>query len=1026
MRGAGPKNAREDRVKSRTKLFLGIGGALILVVVLALPKPCATAWLRWGITVDQCPIGAPVPSASVVYGRLGRHSQVTARVSVSANVSSGGPTVATPASTGRFDLRFEILDAEGTVLLIPSRCRRLGKARGCTLDVPAVPDGDHTILTHIDSPMGGLTLRTTVPLYRAAVVHIATDRPLYQPGQVIQYRSVVLDRADHTPLDGRPGVFEIYDHDDTLLYSEELASGAFAVAAGRFPLPTSFEPGSYTLKYRSGQASDSVTVRVEPFTLPRVDVALQPTQPWVGTGERPSIRGIVRYRSGTPVQGARVILRALPTEGWPPPTDWTDGATLHSDEHGGFSWTPSAVPDDLDGRAVIPVLVEVTDPAGERAEAGATLYLSSSPIVASLQSELGDGLVADFPNRVFLRLTTPDGQPSSGVDLELKRAWDPSDPGVRARTDADAVAVMTIDPGKPISVLTPPPPLREASASKQAHVQRASIEDLLGRPVSMDDRVLLDAWTPALEPCAIPSKQASTRSYGVLVERDGRVTRVIHEPDEPVDRCVSAVLTGLRGPTGGRRFYRASWRFELRRGARLVTINEGVAEVPEALNDELTPAALSARPCVLEHADAATFPWALHWRVEEGERAVTTRWEAAWVPANVWSAAEFSCLKSAFDKLTLDEPSEHSAEGVTTLRVLPDPTGDLSQRSATVTTAWELNIHASADGEDLGTTRLVVPPGKIPDLRLRPVSSVLAPGDELLIHVLRGPDFHSWLPDDDGPVPLLQAGREVAELRYHVAERTITGRIPDDVHGLLTVALSDTRTRLYVPDPRPMSVELSSDAPIYRPGELALLTVTTREGDSPTPAAVTLSGVDAALAELAPLLEPDDWSRITVRAEVEQAAFDSFDARGLLGGRIRGEHAVQATLQRISWVPNEAEDEPYERAETIQTFDPVQAMDASFYELLLDARQAVARWERDTPDGELLTPARMAGIWASTLEARQAASEPVDDAYGVQLDLTRLPQAYLELLDPYRMATDARRLSEDVESWTAWVAEEAR
>ena len=70
-------------MEKRTKLFLGIGGALILVGLLALPNPCSTAWLRWGITVDQCPIGTPVPSASVIFGRLGRHSQVTARVYLS-------------------------------------------------------------------------------------------------------------------------------------------------------------------------------------------------------------------------------------------------------------------------------------------------------------------------------------------------------------------------------------------------------------------------------------------------------------------------------------------------------------------------------------------------------------------------------------------------------------------------------------------------------------------------------------------------------------------------------------------------------------------------------------------------------------------------------------------------------------------------------------------------------------------------------------------------------------------------------
>lgn len=70
------------------------------------------------------------------------------------------------------------------------------------------------------------------------------------------------------------------------------------------------------------------------------------------------------------------------------------------------------------------------------------LLLSEDGIAAAAVTELGDGLVENFNNRLYLRVTTPDGQSLPSTELLVKRAWEPSDPGVPAKTDEDGVAAL--------------------------------------------------------------------------------------------------------------------------------------------------------------------------------------------------------------------------------------------------------------------------------------------------------------------------------------------------------------------------------------------------------------------------------------------------------------------------------------------------------------------------------------------------------------------------------------------------------
>jgi hypothetical protein len=71
-----------------------------------------------------------------------------------------------------------------------------------------------------------------------------------------------------------------------------------------------------------------------------------------------------------------------------------------------------------------------------------------------------------------------------------------------------------------------------------------------------------------------------------------------------------------------------------------------------------------------------------------------------------------------------------------------------------------------------------------------------------------------------------------------------------------------------------------------------------------------------------------------------------------------------------------------------------------------------------------MKPAQMAKLWTEALDACEKRKEPVADAYGRRLRLSRLPADLLALTDPQMVVVSGTRRPEDVESWSAWVQRE--
>jgi hypothetical protein len=220
-------------------------------------------------------------------------------------------------------------------------------------------------------------------------------------------------------------------------------------------------------------------------------------------------------------------------------------------------------------------------------------------------------------------------------------------------------------------------------------------------------------------------------------------------------------------------------------------------------------------------------------------------------------------------------------------------------------------------------------------------------------------------------------------------------------------------------------VEVAAEKPAYAPGEVARLLLRTRVDGKDGPAAVGLFGVDETLAQLAPLPGPGVLGSLRPAPTLVSSAFGMLDGQALAMGRIRGANAVAATLLRVNSAPTVEESDPAVSLTAQGAFEPEVEMTEPFYRVLAELTTQVRAWEEKAPEGETLSPEGMAKLWEQALAACEKRGEPVTDAYGRRLKLSRLPPDLLALTDPRMVVVGGTRLSEDVENWGQWVAREA-
>ncbi len=1012
------------------KRYLAIAGILAGAILIGRIDThdgrCESAFMDHGLTMYACPSGTIRQTAQLHVSNLRRGIEATATLTAAAHYTiDSADAVQSIAVPEISTVQLSLVDAKNVAT--PLTAKRVANA--FTFKVPEVPDGDYKLRAAFTTRVGSGTLEAAIPLYTPARVHVLTDRPLYEPGNVVRFRAVVLRARDLAPLDGRPGHWLVRDPDGEVLLEETAPATDWGVVAGTFPIDKQGKTGDWTLAWESGAARDEVSFKVEPFKLPRFRVDVAPEKPFYRAGDKPSVKGTVVYSSGAPVAKAKVEIEWTIDGDWPPPLEWQEKLlpkTADAQANGRFELALPQVPADLQGVVTMTAKIAAIDPAGDRVEARTSVLLSQDGIAVSSVTELGNGLVEGFNNRMYLRVATPDGNVVRKTKVTIKRAWEANDKGIEAELDEDGVASLQLDPGAPVNIVIPALPYRPSP--KVALVARGEIEDLIGGEVSMADQVRMDQWLVPMAVCAKWVGATSTDGedesggnaahLGMRVDRNGGIGAVGSNPS-PLGKCAANVAKGQRLAAGGERLLTVEFTFEdpalSTLNAEIVSAFEGPAEFSTNVNN----LAKSSRDCLPKIAGSV--PKALTWRITRGAKEVQL---GPWIDTTLdegetSAASALGCIQGKYGgRIALETPAPSDALGIIRFSLTP-PEGESQERpQATTMLGYELLVTAP-DLEGKPTTKLRVEPGQVPQLRLR-VNPILAKvGDKVTAELIRGPEFNGALPKEL-VVKHLKSEAKVKLDENRRAEFTID----DKAEGWVEITGAGQRALVFVKPRSELTVSVEPKQPKYKPGDQAELEVQTKIAGKGGKAAVGLFGVDASLGQIASLEGADSMARVQPQVQTADPAFGTLDGQALTLGRIRGANAAAATVLRVSAIPTPPELDAVITATATTMFDPVEELTDNFYTVLAELHVQARAWEKSSPATTKMQPPAMAQLWKQALAACKARGEKVTDAYGRELRLSMLPGDLLSLTDPRAVIVVGTRLPEDVENWAAWVAKE--
>ncbi|HKY36006.1 MAG TPA: MG2 domain-containing protein [Polyangiaceae bacterium] len=291
---------------------------------------------------------------------------------------------------------------------------------------------------------------------------LTTDKPIYQPGQIINLRALALSHDGNKPQAGASATFEIEDAKGNKIFKKSIKTDKYGIAYTTFLLGKILNQGTFKIRVITGDVTTEKTVSVSPYALPKFDVIVQTEDPWYAPGT--TISGSIdsRYFFGKAVAGS------VRVEGYSIDVGQTlfqtVMGTLSADGHYDFSLQlPVSLPGLPlgQGSAAIELRVTVTDSAGQKVEKSRLVTVSAQSATVSLVPEAGK-LVPGVENELLLFATDPLGSPLANAAVRLTA---PDGSRLAATTDAFGQAVLAWTPASDqASKSTTPAPLTFSAA----------------------------------------------------------------------------------------------------------------------------------------------------------------------------------------------------------------------------------------------------------------------------------------------------------------------------------------------------------------------------------------------------------------------------------------------------------------------------------------------------------------------------------------------------------------------------------
>ncbi len=315
------------------------------------------------------------------------------------------------------------------------------------LTTSGISSGDTLLVARKGDSLALLSSYTWQSDSNSLTIYTYTDRPIYRPGQKVQFKGIVREFVNddyRVPAPSSVRV-EVKDKRDTVVYSGELPLNRMGSFHGGFVLPKYAATGYYNVSCSYKGQFRVTSFDVAEYRKPEFSVSVKMPKRCV-KGTRVKAKVKAEYYFGSPVPGATVDYIVTKSDYWFwPNSEDSDYYDWSYEDYGGYgeTVTTGTIRTNEDGTADIEFTADWDTPKSEFASNDQQFTVNAVVTDASDRSAEGDGRITatqgEFrvivepekyvvspkqESRVRIVASDYDNRPQSGISLEIvaKRA----------------------------------------------------------------------------------------------------------------------------------------------------------------------------------------------------------------------------------------------------------------------------------------------------------------------------------------------------------------------------------------------------------------------------------------------------------------------------------------------------------------------------------------------------------------------------------------------------------------------------
>ena len=288
--------------------------------------------------------------------------------------------------------------------------------------IPADAAPSQTLRIETRSALGSDWVERPVSVTRSVRLLLTTDKPIYQPGQMVHLRALALDDFSRQAAAGQELEFSIADGKGNKVFRQVKTTSEFGIAAADFQLASEVNLGDYKITASLAGISSEKTVEVKRYQLPKFAITLVPERPYYLPGETVRLDVVAAYFYGKPVAQAQVSLTGYTFD-----VERQDAFTAQGETNAdGKLAFVFDMPDFIAGTELenglgrFYVEARVIDQAAQEESSSLSLPVAQQKLIIEAVPESGV-LRPGLENILYILVSTPDGAPVEAEHLELKR-----------------------------------------------------------------------------------------------------------------------------------------------------------------------------------------------------------------------------------------------------------------------------------------------------------------------------------------------------------------------------------------------------------------------------------------------------------------------------------------------------------------------------------------------------------------------------------------------------------------------------